>query len=134
MSEKIEAYPPDSHRRLVACIDCKLIQTTEQFLKERRCPNCCGNTISDYESLRELTTTNFSGMISLMQPSSSWVGRWNGLRGCKAGVYAIDARAEVSLYRDDNARYEDDYESDGSEIERDEREVNVKREQLHARN
>ena len=74
-------------------------------------------------------------MISLMQPNSSWVGRWNGLRGCKAGVYAIDARAEVSLYKDDNAGYnQDEYESDQSDIERDEREVNVKREQLHARN
>ena len=71
-------------------------------------------------------------MISLIQPNSTWVGRWNGLHGCKPGVYAIDAKPEVSLIGEESNGNYDEYESDKSDsrddTERDEREVNVKRE------
>ena len=71
-------------------------------------------------------------MISLVQPKSSWVGRWNGLKGSKPGVYAIDAKQEVVLVGK-RSRYAnlDEYESDTSLGQRDEREVVTKREHLH---
>ena len=59
------AFPPESKRKLLACLSCKLILTQDQFLKERGCPNC-GKNILDFEGLRDYTTTNFSGMISVL--------------------------------------------------------------------
>ena len=65
--------------------------------------------------------------------------RWNNLIKCKPGCYAIDARQEVTLLRNDQdhvadydefgeSEYEDD--TDRADTERDEREVNIKREKI----
>ena len=130
--QKFEAYPPNATKKLVACLSCKLINTQEQFLQNGTCPNCEEPSILDYEALKEFTTTNFVGMISLVQPKSSWVGRWNGLKGSKPGVYAIDAKQEVVLVgRRSKYATLDEYESDTSLGQRDEREVVTKREYMH---
>ena len=134
------ACPPDGKNKLLACIDCRMILTQDQFLKKRGCPNC-DQRILDYEGLREYTTTNFSGMISVLgalSQQSSWVCRWNGLRKCAPGCYAIDARQEVTMLRDGaqlagfealgDSENEYEEESGRGDTERDEREVKIKRE------
>ena len=70
---------PDSERKLEACTNCKIILSQSQF-KRRGCPNDCVN----YE-----TTPDFTGLISLMQPQSSWVAKWNQLQDLTPGIYAI---------------------------------------------
>ena len=77
-------------------------------------------------------------VLGALSQQSSWVCRWNGLRKCTPGCYAIDARQEVTLLRegaeqgayeaqgDDEDEYEE--ESGRGDTERDEREVNIKRE------
>ena len=95
------ACPPDGKRKLLSCLQCRMILTQEQFLKMRKCPNC-QQTILDFEGLREHTTSNFSGMISVLgatNAQASWVCKWNSLRKAKPGCYAIDARSEITLVR-----------------------------------
>ena len=136
------ACPPDSKRKLLACLRCRMILTTDQFLKLHGCPNC-KQAILDFEGLREHTTSNFSGMIAVLgatNAQSSWVCKWNQLRRAKPGIYAIDARQEVTMIVDDD-RYSayDEAQSQQEEQEesyerettlRDEREVRIKREKL----
>ena len=135
--KKERACPPNSTQRLVACLECKLILAMDQFISDYRgCPNC-QTRITDYETLREYTTSNFAGMISVLgrtSAKSSWVCRWNELdHGHVPGVYAIDAKDEVTLVRRDRDRDSSadksfDSSDDESRRGRDEREVNVKTE------
>ena len=59
--------------------------------------------------LQESTTPHFVGMISLMEPTESWVAKWNQLSKCSLfisnfifigravpGCYCIDAVGELS--------------------------------------
>jgi RNA polymerase subunit RPABC4/transcription elongation factor Spt4 len=60
---------PSSMRLLQACTECGILLTQSQWNKSKnRCPNGCSSGE---------TTTDFSGMISLLQPGGSWVARWN---------------------------------------------------------
>ena len=76
-------------------------------------------------------------VLGVTNAKSSWVCRWNRLHKNKPGVYAIDAKGEVNFIRDQNRGGDNsDYEEDDDEGEyenatqRDEREVNVKREKI----
>ena len=109
--------PPDSMKRLTACLSCKLVQTQDQFMnKFEKCPNSkvCGTVgLNDLDVFREKTTSNFSGLVSKME--DGWVAKWLHIDGpLQAGVYAIDVKSEMKLVE------ADDYESD---LEADEREV-----------
>ena len=42
------------------------------------CDNC-NPEMMDSEGVAMMTTTNFSGMISMMEPRQSWVGRYKSL-------------------------------------------------------
>jgi len=56
------------------------------------CENCGDQyDYSDMDSLEEHTTTNYTGMISMIMSAESWVAKWNRLQNPKlvAGVYAI---------------------------------------------
>ena len=68
--------------------------------------------------------------------AASWVCRWNHLTKNRPGVYAIDARSEVTMIRREEDEYGDEQRDEDeeleaeSEVERDEREVKIKREQI----
>jgi len=63
-------------------MNCKLIMNEGQWSRlHGRCPNCR----SEVE-----TTQDYVGMISLMMPQESWVAKWNDIRNCIPGVYAIN--------------------------------------------
>ena len=81
---------PSSDRHLEACLRCGLILAKEQWSKKtyrarsnQDCPNHC------YEGNPADTTPFFTGIVSIMQPKSSWVARWNNKADLVPGVYAI---------------------------------------------
>ena len=44
------------------------------------CENCGDQyDYSDMDSLEEHTTTNYTGMISMIMSAESWVAKWNRL-------------------------------------------------------
>ena len=67
-----------------------------------KCPNCNDRTER---------TQDFVGMISVMMPSQSWVAKWNEIRTCIPGVYAININhvdQEIEDERREAAREEAD--------------------------
>lgn len=78
-----QAELPTKLRHLRACLRCKLIKQSDQFA-DNGCDNC-GNTI-DYQ---QFTTPVFRGMVAMMQPTSSWVARYNQQTNRARGLYAI---------------------------------------------
>ena len=69
---------------LRACTSCNLILSYRQWSSQKlSCPNC-----------REIrgeqgTTRYFTGMVSLMMVTKSWVAKYNKMKDRKPGVYAI---------------------------------------------
>jgi len=40
----------------------------------------------------DCTTVEFSGLISVVDPTASWAAQWLGLAACAPGAYAIKVR------------------------------------------
>ncbi|CAI2386144.1 unnamed protein product [Moneuplotes crassus] len=81
--------PPSSMRKLRACLICSLIKTEEQFYQEG-----CDNCATAFDGVDGGTTPNFSGMISMMDPDSSWVARYKRLQKLVPGCYAVDVQKD----------------------------------------
>jgi transcription elongation factor SPT4 len=79
-------------KRLRACLDCKLIKTEGQF-KDDSCDNC-KMRFDGIEDVQRHTTSNFSGLISMMETAHSWVAKWQDLTNMCEGVYAIDVKPD----------------------------------------
>ena len=79
---------PNAMIRLRACLRCKIILATQQFLREG-CPNCSGDYVGDRQAVEQLTTRNYSGTAAIIDPARSWVGRNIKVEGLVPGVYAI---------------------------------------------
>ncbi len=62
--ELIKAKVPKDMKGICACSNCGLVLTNDQF-NAGGCPNEC-----DYE---EEPTSNFSGIIAVIDPKVSWV-------------------------------------------------------------
>lgn len=127
----IWAQRPDSVKRLRACKRCKLIKTEEQFV-QYACDNCpqpdkAGKGYRA-EWMESNTTDDYDGMVSMMQPDSSWVARWLSMKyrddegrtvAFKPGLYAIalpgeDAIAAAGEEVEENSsdEYEDEEEAE----------------------
>ena len=83
---------PIENKHLSACIDCKLILNDAQWRDhyDFRCPNCITKTEC---------TNKFSGMIAIMQPTDSWVARYNANHSKMPGVYAIRVVTEAEFVK-----------------------------------
>ena len=79
---------PNAMTRLRACLRCKIILSTQQFLREG-CPNCTGDYVGDRQAVEQLTTRNYSGTAAVIDPARSWVGRNIKVESFVPGVYAI---------------------------------------------
>ena len=80
--QDVGKYAPRGNKNLQACSTCKLIMQEAQWRKmEEKCPNC---------TVRILPNSDFVGMISVMMPRESWVAKWNEIRTCMPGLYAIN--------------------------------------------
>jgi len=83
---------PRSIKSLRACLKCKLIKSYTDFEKEG-CDNC--KDLEDV-AVNQYTTPTFHGMIAMMQPSESWVARWQRQDGKVRGLYAILVVGELN--------------------------------------
>jgi transcription elongation factor SPT4 len=99
--------PPSQQRNLRACMVCSIVQTqaviilhllphileanlqTQRFLKEG-CPNCEEflRLQGSIDAIADCTSQVFEGLITLAEPSKSWVAKWQRLDGYVRGVYA----------------------------------------------
>mmetsp|Transcript_9374 Transcript_9374/g.13959 ORF Transcript_9374/g.13959 Transcript_9374/m.13959 type:complete len:106 (+) Transcript_9374:2050-2367(+) len=87
-----EGVAPTAYTKLRACLRCNLIKTEDQWLKEG-CDNCKNLEITnDTERMIDCTSSRFEGIISLMSPQPSWVGKWNRLENKVPGCYALDVQ------------------------------------------
>ncbi|KAF7119010.1 hypothetical protein CNMCM5793_008650 [Aspergillus hiratsukae] len=81
---------PSQQRTLRACMVCSLVQLHSKFMREG-CPNC-DNVLGlrgNNDAIQECTSQVFEGLITLRDPTTSWVARWQRLDGYVAGTYAV---------------------------------------------
>ncbi|KAJ1675469.1 transcription elongation factor spt4 [Spiromyces aspiralis] len=83
-----QAIPKDK-RQLRACLMCSLIKNSVQF-KQNGCENCEQylRMRGHSETVMECTSPVFDGLIALMNPSESWVARYNHIDKYVPGIYA----------------------------------------------
>ncbi|CAF9904854.1 Transcription elongation factor SPT4 [Imshaugia aleurites] len=92
------AFVPGSQQRyLRACMVCSIVQTHARFLRDG-CPNCETflGLANSSDAVQECTSQVFEGLITLADPTTSWVARWQRLEGCVSGVYAVKVVGTVS--------------------------------------
>ncbi len=80
---------PDSESQLMACTDCGIILTNRQWNNRSKhsqsaCPNNCENCE---------TTPDFTGVMSIMVPRTSWVARYTRKTYLVPGIYAMNIDA-----------------------------------------
>ncbi|KAK9619741.1 transcription elongation factor spt4, variant 2 [Aspergillus fumigatus] len=88
---------PSQQRTLRACMVCSLVQLHSKFMRDG-CPNC-DNVLGlrgNNDAIQECTSQVFEGLITLRDPSTSWVARWQRLEGYVAGTYAVKVTGSVS--------------------------------------
>lgn len=79
------SHMPNTHKekQLRACIGCRLVMSDNQWREKRYvCPNCGDQDVQ--------ITANFTGLVSIFMPSSSWVAKWNNKESLLPGIYAIN--------------------------------------------
>ncbi|ELR10399.1 transcription elongation factor spt4 [Pseudogymnoascus destructans] len=81
--------PPGQQRNMRACMVCSIVQTQSTFHKEG-CPNCEEflRLQGSMDAIADCTSQVFEGLITLAEPSKSWVAKWQRLDGYVRGVYA----------------------------------------------
>ena len=86
-------------RSLRACMVCAVIQTTAQFTKNG-CPNCDSflEMRSNPDTVQDTTSQVFEGMISVADPTSSWVAKWQRIQGYAPGLYAVKVVGQVGSH------------------------------------
>jgi len=87
---------PGQARSLRACMVCSVVQLYSRFLSHG-CPNCEAvlNLTNAPEAIAECTSANFNGVMAVMEPSRSWVARWQRVDGYIPGVYAVQVVGEL---------------------------------------
>ena len=65
------------------------------------CPNCDAflGLAGSEDAVRECTSQVFEGLITIADPTTSWVARWQRLDGYVGGVYAVKVAGTVSITR-----------------------------------
>ncbi|RDW89496.1 transcription elongation factor SPT4 [Coleophoma cylindrospora] len=107
MSENF--VPPGQQRNLRACMVCSIVMTTSRFQREG-CPNCEDflHLQGSMDAIIDCTSQVFEGLITLADPSKSWVAKWQRLDGYVKGVYATKVSGilpeEVIAVMEDEAR------------------------------
>lgn len=106
------AEPPmELGRTLRCCLRCRLLKSFNQFY-DQGCENCPFLSLrEDRDRINDATTTNFSGMISVMDSKGSWATRWSRLGKFVPGCYALTIYEEpteeiLSILEDHNIPYQ----------------------------
>lgn len=68
---------------------CSIVMTQDRFIKEG-CPNCEDflGLRGNREAVGDCTSQVYEGVITLAQPSKSWVAKWQRLDNYVPGTYA----------------------------------------------
>lgn len=87
-----------SLRGLRACMVCSFVQPGSKFVSAG-CPNCDEflEMRHNSETVQDCTSAVFEGMISLADPNTSWVAKWQRLQGYVPGNYAVKVEGVVCL-------------------------------------
>lgn len=82
--------------KLRACLGCSQIKTLSGFRKDG-CENCPAlNMKGNMDNITECTSSKFKGVIALLQPPNSWVGKWQRIKEFKKGFYAMTVEGILS--------------------------------------
>lgn len=82
--------------KLRACLGCSQIKTVHGFRKDG-CENCpMLNMRGNLANVTECTSGRFRGVAALLQPPSSWVGRWQRIDEFRKGFYAMTVEGALS--------------------------------------
>jgi transcription elongation factor SPT4 len=90
-SSRLPAAVPEAlNRNLRCCNSCHLVKTLEQFYQQG-CENCSYLEMAgDRERIEDCTTTEFQGMLGVIDPDGSWAARYAFMqREVVPGVYAL---------------------------------------------
>lgn len=91
LEEETRAAPvPEAlNRNLRCCIPCRLVKTLEQFY-DQGCENCTFLDMEgDRERIEDCTTTEFHGLLAVVDPEGSWTSKWTHHRKHVPGCYAL---------------------------------------------
>ncbi|KAG8390943.1 hypothetical protein BUALT_Bualt01G0136100 [Buddleja alternifolia] len=85
----VAQIPTGFGHELRACLRCRLVKTFDQF-QASGCENCPFFQMEDdHKRVGECTTTNFTGIISVMDPTRTWAGRWIRIGKFAPGCYTL---------------------------------------------
>jgi transcription elongation factor SPT4 len=87
---------PAQARHLRACMVCSIIQLQSKFISSG-CPNCepILSMAASPDTVAEVTSSNFNGMIAMTNPRDSWVAKFQRLDNYVPGVYAVQVLGEL---------------------------------------
>mmetsp|Transcript_26601 Transcript_26601/g.67767 ORF Transcript_26601/g.67767 Transcript_26601/m.67767 type:complete len:130 (+) Transcript_26601:70-459(+) len=78
-----------TNKAMRCCFICRLVKSERQFL-ETGCENCQFLRMEeDRGRVQDYTTPNFGGLITVMDPASSWATKWLHLSKYVPGAYAL---------------------------------------------
>ena len=94
-------FPRTQRRTLGRCTVYRLNDCSPQRFVRDGCPNCEPflDLINHPDSVQECTSQVFEGLITLNEPTTSWVAKWQRLDGYVAGIYAVKVSGVVSGFR-----------------------------------